>query len=131
MSELLAPHAHRPASTLPDISLTPPAARSDVAPPGPPRPHPLTIAPLPVAPAAMITPRTPYDWSWLPTLIGAPLGALVGLVTLAPAWIGFRYLLNPAAAGLMALFVAVGAGGMVFWLLVARPWRRGPRLPRR
>ncbi len=123
MSDSLAPHADRAMSAGP----TPPAALVDVD----PRARPLTIAPAldvptPVAAGA----PTPYGWPWPPTLMGAPLGTLVGLVTLVPAWIALRYLLNPAAAGLIVLLVAIGAGGAGFWLLVAQPWRPGRRFPR-
>lgn len=78
------------------------------------------------APAPTQAAVQPYDFSWLRGLLGAPIGVIVALVVFWPVRVALGYALGSAAAALVALMVGMGAGGVAFWVAVARPWRKLP-----
>ncbi len=79
-----------------------------------------------VAPAVAPVSVQPYDFSWLRGLLGAPIGVVVALVVFWPTNIALGYALGSAAAALVALTIGMSAGGVAFWVAVARPWRKLP-----
>lgn len=84
----------------------------------------------PAAPAApAVRPR--LDLSWLDGLFAAPLAVTVGLVAFIVARLVLGFLLGSPGGAFAAMLVGLGAGGGVFWVVLARPWRRWQLPPRR